>query len=82
MFDILQVSSLTFQLLRRLKWVFVSLAYYALFATAGVKSMVLLLPLFLLAGLAYLKDKAREEQSMDDSVATASSFAIKTWNIL
>src|SRR5436305_4516899 len=66
MFDIMQIGGLTFQVLRRLKWFFVACAYMMLFATLGAKALLVVLPCFAMSACAYMGDKARETQSMDD----------------
>ena len=66
MFDIMQPWGLAFQVLRRLKWLFVACAYWMLFATLEAKALLVLVPCFVLSACAYMGDKAREAQSMDD----------------
>jgi len=66
MFYTMQAWSLTFQVLRRLKWFFVSIAYMGLFVVLGAKALIILIPCFVLSACAYMADKTREHQSMDD----------------
>ncbi len=66
MFDIQQTWNLTFQVLRRFKWFFVACAYLLLFNMWGAKALFILVPVFLLSACAYMGDKARDAQSMDD----------------
>lgn len=66
MFDTMQAWSLTLQVLRRLKWLFVGIAYLALFDVLGFKALIIFIPCFVLSACAYMGDKTRENHSMDD----------------
>jgi len=66
MFDVMQTWNLTLQVFRRLKWLFVGCAYAALFIAFEAKALLIILPCFVLSACAYMGDKAREHQSMDD----------------
>jgi hypothetical protein len=66
MFDMMAPLSLTFQLLRRMKWFFVACFYLGLFELFGAKAIFFLALFFVLSILAYLGDKTRETQAMED----------------
>jgi hypothetical protein len=66
MFDVMQTWNLTIQVFRRLKWFFVGCAYAALFIAFEAKALLIIIPCFVISACAYMGDKAREHQSMDD----------------
>jgi hypothetical protein len=64
--DVMQYLRFAIQVVHRFKWIFIGLFYMALFATLQYRAFVLLVPFFILSALAYVFDKEREAQSMDD----------------
>src|SRR5436305_840497 len=67
MFDVIQSAAGPIrQAMRRLKWLYVALAYVSLFDIFEVKALFIIVPCLVLSSCAFMADKTRESQSMDD----------------